>query len=181
MGVQPTGQSASNTSKTYLHLNDEPASASRATFRLSLPMTLAQQLLFTRKAQVIIMEICYLTSSLRVSTRGSQVHSSEFFFLNRWLQRISGILAVLGYEGIKQATPVVLRPKRKSSAHKEFSLHWGFQDEWGFQTVVLPKAMTAIHFVLLGTVALLLAMPCATKAICLCLPLVRCDDINHHD
>ena len=41
----------------------------------------------------------------------------KFFFLNRWLQRISRILAVLGYEGIKQATPVVLRPKRKSSAH----------------------------------------------------------------
>ena len=40
-----------------------------------------------------------------------------FFFFNRWLQRISRILAVLGYEGIKQATPVVLRPKRKSSAH----------------------------------------------------------------
>ena len=39
------------------------------------------------------------------------------FFFNRWLQRISRILAVLGYEGIKQATPVVLRPKRKSSAH----------------------------------------------------------------
>ena len=28
-----------------------------------------------------------------------------FFFFNRWLQRISRILAVLGYEGIKQATP----------------------------------------------------------------------------
>ena len=40
-----------------------------------------------------------------------------FFFFNRWLHRISRILAVLGYEGIKQATPVVLRPKRKSSAH----------------------------------------------------------------
>ena len=44
-------------------------------------------------------------------------HDSVFFFFNRWLQRISRILAVLGYEGIKQATPVVLRPKRKSSAH----------------------------------------------------------------
>ena len=42
---------------------------------------------------------------------------ASFFFFNRWLQRISRILAVLGYEGIKQATPVVLRPKRKSSAH----------------------------------------------------------------
>ena len=40
-----------------------------------------------------------------------------FFFFNRWLHRISRILAVLGYEGIKQATPVVLHPKRKSSAH----------------------------------------------------------------
>ena len=43
--------------------------------------------------------------------------SGNFFFFNRWLHRISRILAVLGYEGIKQATPVVLRPKRKSSAH----------------------------------------------------------------
>ena len=43
--------------------------------------------------------------------------SDDFFFFNRWLQRISRILAVLGYEGIKQATPVVLRPKRKSRAH----------------------------------------------------------------
>ena len=41
----------------------------------------------------------------------------SFFFFNRWLQRISRILAVLGYEGIKKATPVVLHPKRKSSAH----------------------------------------------------------------
>ena len=41
----------------------------------------------------------------------------EFFFFNRWLHRISRILAVLGYEGIKKATPVVLHPKRKSSAH----------------------------------------------------------------
>ena len=41
----------------------------------------------------------------------------DFFFFNRWLQRISRILAVLGYEGIKRATPEVLRPKRKSSAH----------------------------------------------------------------
>ena len=40
-----------------------------------------------------------------------------FFFFNRWLHRISRILAVLGYEGIKKATPVVLHPKRKSSAH----------------------------------------------------------------
>ena len=40
-----------------------------------------------------------------------------FFFFNRWLHRISRILAVLGYEGIKNATPVVLHPKRKSSAH----------------------------------------------------------------
>ena len=39
------------------------------------------------------------------------------FFFNRWLHRISRILAVLGYEGIKKATPVVLHPKRKSSAH----------------------------------------------------------------
>ena len=39
------------------------------------------------------------------------------FFFNRWLHRISRILAVLGYEGVKQATPEVLRPKRKSSAH----------------------------------------------------------------
>ena len=39
------------------------------------------------------------------------------FFLNRWLHRISRILAVLGYEGIKKATPVVLHPKGKSSAH----------------------------------------------------------------
>ena len=39
------------------------------------------------------------------------------FFFNRWLHRISRILAVLGYEGIKNATPVVLHPKRKSSAH----------------------------------------------------------------
>ena len=54
----------------------------------------------------------------RVLERGKKGSSSEvFFFLNRWLQRISRILAVLGYEGIKQATPVVLRPKRKSSAH----------------------------------------------------------------
>ena len=36
---------------------------------------------------------------------------------NRWLHRISRILAVLDYEGVKQATPEVLRPKRKSSAH----------------------------------------------------------------
>ena len=41
----------------------------------------------------------------------------DLFFFNRWLHRISRILAVLGYEGIKQATPVVLHPKRKSSAH----------------------------------------------------------------
>ena len=41
----------------------------------------------------------------------------QFFFLNRWLHRISRILAVLDYEGVKQATPEVLRPKRKSSAH----------------------------------------------------------------
>ena len=40
-----------------------------------------------------------------------------FFFFNRWLHRISRILAVLDYEGVKQATPEVLRPKRKSSAH----------------------------------------------------------------
>ena len=26
----------------------------------------------------------------------------SFFFFNRWLQRISRILAVLGYEGVKQ-------------------------------------------------------------------------------
>ena len=39
------------------------------------------------------------------------------FFFNRWLHRISRILAVLDYEGVKQATPEVLRPKRKSSAH----------------------------------------------------------------
>ena len=41
----------------------------------------------------------------------------ELFFLNRWLHRISRILAVLDYEGVKQATREVLRPKRKSSAH----------------------------------------------------------------
>ena len=39
------------------------------------------------------------------------------FFFNRWLHRISRILAVLDYEGVKQATPEVLRPERKSSAH----------------------------------------------------------------
>ena len=39
------------------------------------------------------------------------------FFFNRWLHRISRILAVLDYEGVKQATPEVLRPKGKSSAH----------------------------------------------------------------
>ena len=39
----------------------------------------------------------------------------NFFFFNRWLQRISRILAVLGYEGIKQATPVVLRCVPKES------------------------------------------------------------------
>ena len=38
-------------------------------------------------------------------------------FFNRWLHRISRTLAVLGYEGIKKATPVVLHPKGKSSAH----------------------------------------------------------------
>ena len=43
--------------------------------------------------------------------------SHVLFFFNRWLHRISRILAVLGYEGIKNATPVVLHPKRKSSAH----------------------------------------------------------------
>ena len=43
-------------------------------------------------------------------------HETVFFF-NRWLHRISRILAVLGYEGIKKATPVVLHPKGKSSAH----------------------------------------------------------------
>ena len=42
---------------------------------------------------------------------------SFLFFFNRWLHRISRILAVLDYEGGKQATPEVLRPKRKSSAH----------------------------------------------------------------
>ena len=51
--------------------------------------------------------LCFLRASVR----------DFYFFFNRWLQRISRILAVLGYEGIKQATPVVLRPKRKSSAH----------------------------------------------------------------
>ena len=41
----------------------------------------------------------------------------RIFFFYRWLHRISRILAVLDYEGVKQATPEVLRPKRKSSAH----------------------------------------------------------------
>ena len=48
---------------------------------------------------------------------GRAIKLFSIFFFYRWLQRISRILAVLGYEGIKQATPVVLRPKRKSSAH----------------------------------------------------------------
>ena len=39
------------------------------------------------------------------------MEDATFFFFNRWLQRISRILAVLGYEGNKQATPVVLRPR----------------------------------------------------------------------
>ena len=50
-------------------------------------------------------------------TRAQKLCIIMFFFLNRWLHRISRILAVLGYEGIKKATPVVLHPKGKSSAH----------------------------------------------------------------
>ena len=58
------------------------------------------------------------TEGGKVLTLGKEaIPKGDFFFFNRWLQRISRILAVLGYEGIKQATPVVLRPKRKSSAH----------------------------------------------------------------
>ena len=48
----------------------------------------------------------------------------RFFVFFRWLHRISRILAVLDYEGVKQATPEVLRPKRKSSAH--FTMTWVF-------------------------------------------------------
>ena len=40
---------------------------------------------------------------------GCPYHDELFFFFNRWLQRISRILAVLGYKGIKQATPMVLK------------------------------------------------------------------------
>ena len=47
----------------------------------------------------------------------SVLAQKTFFFFYRWLHRISRILAVLGYEGIKKATPVVLHPKGKSSAH----------------------------------------------------------------
>ena len=43
--------------------------------------------------------------------------TDNVFFFNGWLHRISRILAILDYEGVKQATPEVLRPKRKSSAH----------------------------------------------------------------
>ena len=53
----------------------------------------------------------------RGEREGKGEERKRFFFLNRWLHRISRILAVLGYEGIKKATPVVLHPKRKSSAH----------------------------------------------------------------
>ena len=52
-------------------------------------------------------------SHLRTKMEGEEYMD----FFNRWLHRISRILAGLGYEGIKQAIPVVLRPKRKSSAH----------------------------------------------------------------
>ena len=36
-------------------------------------------------------------------------------------------------------------------------------------------------FVLLGTVTLLLVMPCAMNAICFCVQLVHCDNVQHHD
>ena len=68
--------------KTYRHPNDRPASDARATLSLSLPVTLAQQLLFTRKAHVIIVGLRHMTSSppaqsACVTTRRSQVRSSE--------------------------------------------------------------------------------------------------------
>ena len=50
-------------------------------------------------------------------TRSPGGGCGPLFFFNRWLHRISRILAVLDYEVVKQATPEVLRPKRKSSAH----------------------------------------------------------------
>ena len=65
-----------------------------------------------------------MTSRAKVGTsiedgiqKGRGAGRVSFFFFNRWLHRISRILAVLGYEGIKKATPVVLHPKGKSSAH----------------------------------------------------------------
>ena len=42
------------------------------------------------------------------------------FFFNRWLHRISRILAVLGYEGIKNATPVMNRTRDTLCFLREF-------------------------------------------------------------
>ena len=53
--------------------------------------------------------------SVYVSDRGKKHQRSvRVFFFNRWLHRISRILAVLGYEGIKKATPVVLKKHPKN-------------------------------------------------------------------
>ena len=73
--------------------------------------------LTSQLSKVVMTATMEIIASCRYPDYGLPSLTQLFFFFNRWLQRISRILAVLGYEGIKQATPVVLRPKRKSSAH----------------------------------------------------------------